>query len=99
MSAPHSVMQNSEQPVQGVQRVGTQPSPDPLLGLGWDDVRIFSYLAEAGSFRAAAVKLKLSVNTVRAQVARIEDRVGESLLQRGFNGVKETLKKSALQRR
>jgi len=90
MSASPSVIQNSEQPVQGVQRPAGQSMPDPLLGLGWDDVRMFSYLAEAGSFRAAAVKLKLSVNTVRAKVARIEDRIGESLLQRGFNGVKLT---------
>jgi len=91
MSAALAAIQNSEHAVQGVQAVqrGT-PSPDPLLGLGWDDVRIFSYLAEAGSFRAAATRLKLSVNTVRAKVARIEYHTGEVLLVRGFSGVKLT---------
>ena len=66
------------------------PPADPFLGLGWDDFRMFSYLAEEGSFRAAASKLKLSVNTVRAKVARIEDRTGEALLLRGFDGVRLT---------
>ncbi|MDP9055776.1 MAG: LysR family transcriptional regulator [Pseudomonadota bacterium] len=51
---------------------------------------MFSYLAETGSFRAAATKLKLSVNTVRAKVARIEHHTGEALLLRGYSGVKLT---------
>lgn len=87
MSATPAAIQNTEQGVQGVQSPG---GSDPLFGLGWDDLRIFACLADAGSFRAAASALKLSVNTVRTRVARIEDRAGEALLLRGFDGVKLT---------
>ena len=66
------------------------PHCDPLFGLDWDDLRMFSHLAEVGSFRAAASRLKLSVNTVRTRVSRIEDQTGETLLLRGFNGVRLT---------
>lgn len=85
-----ALIQNAEQGVHPVQSVQSAPSPEPFFGLGWDDLRIFAYLAEEGSFRATATRLKLSVNTVRTRVARIEDRVGEPLLLRGFDGVKLT---------
>lgn len=90
MVALLSPIQDDEQGVRSVQSLSTSTHSDPLFGLGWDELRIFAYLAEAGSFRAAASKLKLSVNTVRTKVSRIEDRIGEALLIRGFDGVKLT---------
>lgn len=88
MVAARSVIQKDEQGVQPVHPLIDPPPPDPLFGLGWDDLRIFSVLADAGSFRAAAIKLGISVNTVRTKIARIEDRIGEPLLLRDFNGVR-----------
>lgn len=90
MGAALSAIQNPEQGVQSVQALCALGGSDALFGLGWDDLRIFSYLAEAGSFRAAAIKLKISVNTVRTKVGRIEDRIGEALLIRSFDGVRLT---------
>lgn len=96
MAAPGSIMQNSEQGVQSVQGVTESPISSPVSGLDWDDLRIFSVLSDAGSFRAAANRLKVSVNTVRTKISRIEERMGEALLFRGFNGVKLTAAGSRL---
>ena len=90
MRASTNAIQNVEQGVQTVQSIPGLSQSDPFFGLSWDDLRIFAYLAEAGSFRGAATQLKLSVNTVRTKVARIEDRTGQALLLRGFDGVKLT---------
>ena len=85
----HSPIQDNEQASLPVR--GAEPPPiDPLLGLSWDDLRIFCYIADTGSFRGAASKLGVTVNTVRSKVARIEDRTGEPLVIRNFNGVQLT---------
>ena len=90
MRASSIAIQNIERGVQPVQTMRPLSKSDPFFGLCWDDLRIFAELAEAGSFRGAATRLKLSVNTVRSKVARIEDRTGEALLLRGFDGVRLT---------
>ena len=90
MAAPLRAIQIPEQRVHPVQRGNAHAPAAALLGLGWDDVRIFSYLFEAGSFRAAASKLGVSVNTIRAKVVRIEDRLGVALVTRSLKGVRLT---------
>ncbi|MBO9712900.1 LysR family transcriptional regulator [Sphingomonas sp.] len=53
----------------------------------WDDLRAFLAVCEALSFRAAAVQLQLSVNTVRRRVERLEAESGATLLRRAIKGV------------
>ena len=50
--------------------------------LGLDDVAVFVQVVEAGSFSAAARRLAMPKATVSAKVARLERRLGLSLIQR-----------------
>lgn len=61
-----------------------------LAGLNWDDLRLFLDIAESGSLRASATRHEASINTIRARLARLEYRVGETLFHRAFDGVKPT---------
>ena len=54
--------------------------------LRWDDVKAFLQVTEAGSLRAASTRLHLSVNTVRARVARLEEALSVRLLERSTDG-------------
>ncbi len=57
-----------------------------LEKLQWDDYRLVRAVALSGSLRATAREMRLSVNTVRAQIERIETRIGETLFRRGYSG-------------
>jgi len=63
-----------------------------LLGdlLAWDDLQILLTVCRIGSFRGAATALKLSVNTIRKRIQRLEDTHGGSLFRRSFDGVSPT---------
>lgn len=50
--------------------------------LGLDDIAVFVQVVEAGSFSAAARRLAMPKATVSARVARLEKRLGLSLIQR-----------------
>jgi DNA-binding transcriptional LysR family regulator len=50
--------------------------------LGLDDIAVFVQVVEAGSFSAAARRLAMPKATVSAKVARLEKRLGLSLIQR-----------------
>src|ERR1700734_2700183 len=50
--------------------------------LGLDDIAVFVRVVEAGSFSAAARRLAMPKATVSAKVARLEKRLGLSLIQR-----------------
>ena len=50
--------------------------------LGLDDIAVFVRVVEAGSFSAAARRLAMPKATVSARVARLEKRLGLSLIQR-----------------
>jgi DNA-binding transcriptional LysR family regulator len=52
----------------------------------WDDLRVILAIGEAGSLRAAATALGLSVNTVRNRLDRLEHRCGQALLLRNRAG-------------
>lgn len=49
---------------------------------GLDDIAVFVQVVEAGSFSAAARRLAMPKATVSAKVARLEKRLGLSLIQR-----------------
>lgn len=55
--------------------------------LNWDDLNFFRAIASERSFRRAAAKLKLSVNTIRARVDRLEQALGKTLFHRGRDGL------------
>jgi DNA-binding transcriptional LysR family regulator len=50
--------------------------------LGLDDIAVFVQVVDAGSFSAAARRLAMPKATVSARVARLEKRLGLSLIQR-----------------
>jgi DNA-binding transcriptional LysR family regulator len=75
---------------QGVHTVQPPPQPFPrerLAGLRWDDLALFLHVAETRSLRAAAVRARVSINTVRKRIRRLEDQLHESVLKRGPRGV------------
>jgi len=81
-----SVITNSEQPVR---EVNTGPDSG-LARLNWDHLRLFLSAARTGSFRAAAAEERISVNAVRARIARLEAQHGAPLLRRSRTGVSAT---------
>ncbi|HKX64316.1 MAG TPA: LysR family transcriptional regulator [Rhizomicrobium sp.] len=56
----------------------------------WEAAHIFLEVARSGSFRAAAQKLRQSVNALRRRVHALEQDLGVSLLIRHVNGVRLT---------
>jgi DNA-binding transcriptional LysR family regulator len=55
--------------------------------LNWDDLNFFRNIAHERSFRKAAAKRKLSVNTIRARIGRLEESLGMTLFGRGREGL------------
>lgn len=55
--------------------------------LNWDDLNFFGTIASDRSFRKAASRLNLSVNTIRTRVDRLERALGMVLFHRGRDGL------------
>lgn len=55
--------------------------------LNWDDLNFFKSIASERSFRRAAAKLELSVNTIRGRIDRLERALDMSLFNRGRDGL------------
>lgn len=55
--------------------------------LPWDNLRLFLAVAEAGSFRSAAILAAVSINTIRTKVDWLERQIGGPLLRRSVEGV------------
>lgn len=56
----------------------------------WEAAHVFLEVARSGSFRAAAQKLRQSVNALRRRVDALEKDLGAALLVRHVNGVRLT---------
>src|SRR5262245_3260701 len=56
----------------------------------WETAHILLEVARCGGFRAAAQKLRQSVNALRRRVGALEKDLGVALLIRHVNGVKLT---------
>lgn len=71
----------------GVQPVNT-PSLKKLCGadVDWSDVRYLLEVGESGSLRKAARRRRVSVNTVRAHITRLEEQIGAPVLRRAASG-------------
>ncbi|MGH1418943.1 MAG: LysR family transcriptional regulator [Hyphomicrobiaceae bacterium] len=71
-------------------------SVDTLKRFNWDDLRVFLAVTRTNSFRAAAIDLGLSFNTVRRHIERLEHRAGVPYLVRHAQGVEITREGHAL---
>ena len=80
-------IQNSEQGVQAIEH----PSFSELLAnANWSDLHVLRGVAKASSMRRAAQHLGVSVNTVRARIARLEASLGTILFARRRDGLHVT---------
>lgn len=62
-----------------------------LAMLNWDDLNFFRSIASERSFRRAAAKRNLSVNTIRSRIDRLERALGMTLFLRGRDGLSLTI--------
>src|SRR5580693_1667021 len=72
---------------QNIERLGGTPTgvaPD------WESVRVFLEVARSGSFRTAAVRLKMTGHGVAHRVAQLERQLGVLLFTRHRDGVRLT---------
>lgn len=58
--------------------------------LSWDTLRLLLALADAGSFRSAALVAGVSLNTIRSKIDRLERQFGTPLLRRSVEGARLT---------
>lgn len=63
---------------------------EKLRRIDWQDLELFLQVAEAGSVRAGAAATRHSIGTIRRRIARIEDKLDESLADRDPLGLKLT---------
>jgi DNA-binding transcriptional LysR family regulator len=82
-----AVMQKNERGVQSSEHQGVREFFEKLR---LDDLGLFQTVSNSQSLREAAVKLSLSVNTVRNRVSRLEKTLGSTLFVRGRGGVSIT---------
>jgi DNA-binding transcriptional LysR family regulator len=68
----------------------TKSLSEKLKRIDWQDLELFLEVAEAGSVRAGAAATRHSIGTIRRRIARIEDKLGESLADRDPLGLKLT---------
>ncbi|SDN18393.1 DNA-binding transcriptional regulator, LysR family [Methylobacterium phyllostachyos] len=62
----------------------------------WQSIRVFLVLERSGSFRAAASKLGVSVNSVRRRIDDLEAQIGTPLLTRHVDGIRLTAEGQAI---
>jgi molybdate transport repressor ModE-like protein len=72
---------------QGVQHNDTPAFFEKLDKVALDDVAFFKKLMQANSIRRGAVKLGMSINTVRNKIQKIEDVLGEPIVIRSKTGL------------
>lgn len=75
---------------QGVQPLNTAQAGALPEGARWDDLRVALILDEVKSFRRAADRIGVTINTVRARLDRLEGAVGLRLFRRSPKGVTTT---------
>jgi len=79
-----------QNPDHGVPRWNATHVRTLVRDLDWDDLRALLLVTEHHSFRAAADSSRLSLNTLRRRIERLEDRIGTKLLGRSRSGVVPT---------
>jgi len=74
----------------GIQPLNTLHAGVLPEGARWDDLRVALLLDEVKSFRRAAKRIGVTINTVRARLDRLEGAVGLRLFRRSPKGVTTT---------
>ena len=74
----------------GVQQSEQAVFSDILDKVNWHDLNMMSHLSEAQSLRKAGLRLGVSVNTIRARLARLEQAMGTVLFARSRKGLQIT---------
>lgn len=77
----------AESRVQSLNTLRSGRLPD---GMRWDDLRVALMLDEVKSFRQAADRMGVTINTVRARLDRLEGALGLRLFRRSPKGVTAT---------
>jgi DNA-binding transcriptional LysR family regulator len=90
MSLAEPDILNTERPVRALNTPVQSASTGIPAGARWDDLRVAIVLHDAGSFRRAADRLRITVNTVRSRLDRLEGCVGMRLFLRSPKGVTAT---------
>ena len=62
---------------------------NPLRNADWDSIRVFVTVADSSSFRQAAERLGMSINTARRVIQRFEDQLGYPVLHRDAFGLQQ----------
>ena len=70
----------------GVQKTEQRLSKKRVDALHWDDLDFLRGAAATASLRQAAIKLGVSVNTVRSRITRLENALGTILFDRSRDG-------------
>jgi DNA-binding transcriptional LysR family regulator len=94
----NGVIQNSEQGVQidehtnsGAQKQASPVTQDEIIALldqvNWDDLNVVREVAKHRSLRAASAALKISINTVRGRIERLETAIQTTIFKRNKGGV------------
>jgi DNA-binding transcriptional LysR family regulator len=79
-----------QNPDHGVPRWNTNQVRTLAREVDWDDLRALLHVADQHSFRAAVETSRLSLNTLRRRIERLEARIGTSLFRRSRSGVVPT---------
>ena len=87
MVVPATDMEIAESRVQPLNTLRAGKLPE---GVRWDDLRVALVLEEVKSFRRAAERTGVTINTVRARLDRIEAAMGVRLFRRSPKGVVAT---------
>jgi DNA-binding transcriptional LysR family regulator len=90
MSLAEPDIRNTERPVQVLNTPVQLASTGIPEGARWDDLRVAIVLHDAGSFRRSADRLRITINTVRTRLDRLEACVGMRLFLRSPKGVRAT---------
>ncbi len=85
--ARSGVIQKAER---GVPELEHQRIVAVLARVHWDDLHVMRGVAEHASFRQAASHLKISLNTLRGRVSRLETAMETRMFVRDRNGVRLT---------
>lgn len=62
----------------------------------WDDLRVLLAISRRGSFLQAGQALGMAASTLSRRITRLEDEIGEPVVERGVEGLRMTARGAAL---
>lgn len=86
-SEEHPTRQLSRSPPQSEPVLPSTKFEEKLRRIDWRDLELFLDISETGSLRATATKTGHAVGTIRRRLARMEDKLGETIARREPSGL------------